>query len=287
MMGHDGSGPQELETKESLHADCARCTALCCVGLAFKASEEFAFDKPSGTPCRNLVGGRSCGIHGQLRSAGYRGCATYDCFGAGQHVTAHTCAGIRWEDGGDEAATLFAVFDVMRRLKEFLWHLADAARVAGTTDLGHEVAATRNAVQALVWEPSTALEKLNVLVLQDRVLELLAQVSGAHRAGLDACSDLLLAAGDLRHADLNNVNLRGADLRYARLDNATLAGADLTGADVLGSDLRGSDLRGAHLAASLYLTQMQVEAAQGDEATTLPEGIRRPAHWEVPASSEA
>lgn len=286
MMGDEGRRSEDLEPKESLHADCARCTALCCVGLAFKASEEFAFDKPSGTPCRNLVGGRSCGIHGQLRSAGYRGCATYDCFGAGQHVTAHTCAGVRWENGGDEAATLFAVFDVMRRLKEFLWHLADAARVAGTSDLAHEVAATRNAVQALVWEPSTTLEKLNVLALQGQVLELLAQVSGAHRGGLEAGSGLLLAAGDLRDADLKYVNLRGADLRYARLDNATLIGADLTGADVLGSDLRDSDLRGAHLAGSLYLTQMQVEAARGDEATTLPGGIRRPSHWAVPESSE-
>lgn len=278
---------QELELKESLRADCARCAALCCVALSFRASEEFAADKPAGLACPNLVGGRTCGIHGHLRAAGYRGCATFDCFGAGQHVSGHTCAGVRWEDGGAGAASMFALFDVMRRLKELLWHLADAAGVAGTGPLRSEVDETRRAVQALVWEDATTLEGLDVLAFQERVLELLAEVSSAHRGELAACSGLLLAANDLRHANFTRTNLRGADLRYARLATAVLAGADLTGADLFGADLRDADVRGAQLAGSLYLTQLQVEAADGDEATTLPGAIQRPVHWRTAKTRES
>lgn len=269
----------DLESKESLHADCSRCAALCCVGLAFQASEEFAADKPSGVPCPNLVGERSCGIHGRLRSAGYRGCATFDCFGAGQHIVGHTCAGVRWEDGGETAAAMFAVFDVMRRLKQMLWLLADAAGVVGEGPLGDQVDHTRRSVQALVWEPPTVLEHLNVLALQAEVIQLLAEVSEGYRDEVDDCSGLLLATSDLQQADLTGVNLRGSNLRYARLSSAVLAGADLTGADLFGADLRDTDLRGANLAGALYLTQMQVEAALGDEATMLPAAIRRPRRW--------
>ena len=269
----------ELELKESLRADCTRCAALCCVALAFRASEEFAADKLPGIACPNLVEGHACAIHGRLRTAGYRGCATFDCFGAGQQVSVHTCAGVRWEDGGAGAANMFVVFDAMRRLKELLWHLADAAEAAGTGPLRATVDETRHVVQALVWEEAATLEHLDVLALQQQVLALLGEVSSAHRGQLPACSGLPLAAGDLRQADFTGANLRGADLRYARLATAVLAGADLTGADLFGADLRDADVRGAQLAGSLYLTQLQAEAADGDEATTLPGAIRRPAHW--------
>jgi hypothetical protein len=270
---------RELEPKESLHANCSRCAALCCVAPSFSASEEFATDKLAGVACPNLVAGHACGIHSDLRAAGYRGCATFDCFGAGQHVSTHTCAGVRWEEGGQGATSMFAVFHVMRQLKELLWHLSDAADVAETARHRTEVQAMRQAVQALVWEDAATLAVLDLASLQQRAFQLLADVSSVHRGGLAACCGLPLAAADLRHANLTRTNLRGADLRYAQLAMAVLAGADLTGADLFGADLRGADVRGAQLAGSLYLTPLQVQAAHGDETTTLPGTIERPAHW--------
>lgn len=266
-----------LEAKESLRPDCAGCAALCCVALSFGASSEFAADKAPGVACPNLREGLDCGIHEELRASGYRGCALFDCFGAGQLVTARTCAGVRWQEGGAGAARLFAVFDVMRRLKELLWYLADAADAAGP--LSGAIGEMRQAVQALVGEDAAHLERLDVLALQERVYELLAAASGARRHELSSCSGLALAGADLRNADFTRTNLRGADLRYAQLAPAVLAGADLEGADLLGADLRDADVRGARLAGSLYLTQSQVESADGDDATTLPAAIRRPAHW--------
>jgi uncharacterized protein YjbI with pentapeptide repeats len=49
--------------------------------------------------------------------------------------------------------------------------------------------------------------------------------------------------------------------------------------DLLGADLRDTDLRGCDLSTALFLTQPQVNGALGDPATTLPEGLSRPARW--------
>ena len=74
-------------------------------------------------------------------------------------------------------------------------------------------------------------------------------------------------------------DLRGCSFRGALLIGADLGGADLTDADLLGTDLRGTDVRGADLSTALFLTQPQVNAAVGDTATSLPDGLARPGHW--------
>ncbi len=71
----------------SFRGDCARCDALCCVELGLDAGPAFAFDKPAGEPCRHLAGA-ACTIHSALDARGMSGCSRYDCFGAGQAVTA-------------------------------------------------------------------------------------------------------------------------------------------------------------------------------------------------------
>lgn len=68
--------------------DCGRCDALCCTALAFDRGPDFAIDKPAGEACPNLSADRRCAIHHRLGAAGFRGCAAYDCLGAGQLATA-------------------------------------------------------------------------------------------------------------------------------------------------------------------------------------------------------
>ena len=67
-----------------------------------------------------------------------------------------------------------------------------------------------------------------------------------------------------------------ADLPAAALQGR---GADLRDADLIGADFRDADLRGADLSGSLFLTQAQVNAAIGDDATTIPSRLTRPSHW--------
>ena len=96
-----------------LRADCARCFALCCVAPTFAVSVDFAINKKAGKPCPNLHSDLRCGIHTQLRQQGFRGCAVYDCFGAGQKVSQLTYGGSDWRQNPQTAAQMFRVFSIM------------------------------------------------------------------------------------------------------------------------------------------------------------------------------
>ena len=110
-----------------LRADCARCSALCCVALPYAASADFAYDKPAGRPCRHLDD-VACSIHAQLPERGFPGCVVFDCLGAGQQVTQHTYDGLTWRDRPDLAGEIFSAFLIMRQLQELRWYLRQADR---------------------------------------------------------------------------------------------------------------------------------------------------------------
>ena len=89
----------------------------------FAASADFALDKPAGVPCPHLRLDFACGSHDRLRDRGFPGCAAFDCFGAGQHVTQVSFEGRTWRSEPGLAPAMFAVFGVMRQLHELLCHL--------------------------------------------------------------------------------------------------------------------------------------------------------------------
>lgn len=268
----DGAAP-DLQ----LRADCSRCAALCCVAPAFAASSDFAIDKPAGVPCPNLRPDFRCGIHTDLRERGFRGCAVFDCFGAGQHVTQVTFTGANWRRTPEVAPPMFAAFAVMRPLHEVLWYLTEALAVA-PSGLADAVRATRDRILALTDLPPDALLAVDVDAHRGAANAVLVQVSAQVRADGGAPGPdhrgVDLAGADLRRADLRRASLRGALLM-----GADLRGADLTLADLTGADLRGARLDGADLSRALFVPQAHLEAAEGDGATRVPKGRLRPAHW--------
>ena len=267
-----------LLDRAHLRADCSRCAALCCVAPAFAASADFAIDKPAGSPCPNLGADDLCGIHGRLRDRGFPGCAVFDCFGAGQHVTQGTFGGRSWRGSPELAGAMFAVLPVMRQLHEILWHLAEAAALPAASPLHEEIADARARIESLAAGTAAELTDLDVGGVRAAVGELLERVSGLVRSGIpDREPDL--RGADLIGRDLRRTTLRGASLRGAYLIGADLRGTDLRGTDLLGADLRAADVRGTDLGESLFLTQPQADAARGDAATVLPAVLARPAHW--------
>lgn len=122
---------------DSLRADCARCTGLCCVALAFDASASFSFDKAAGEACPHLTNDDACGVHDELCARGLSGCASYDCLGAGQHVTA-MLPGLHWRDDEVSARLLFDTFRAMRLVHEFVELLSAAAQLPLNEDERHE-----------------------------------------------------------------------------------------------------------------------------------------------------
>jgi uncharacterized protein YjbI with pentapeptide repeats len=249
-----------------LRADCSRCVGLCCVAPAFAASSDFALDKPAGRPCPNLREDFRCAIHAELAGRGFRGCAVYDCFGAGQRVTQVTFAGRDWRslhDGESAAALMFAAFEAVRALHELLWYVAAALElpaVDAATALRAQLRAAFEETDRLAGSPAGELAALDVDAHRDRVNGLLRDASARARAGVR--NPRVLRGAQLVGADLRGADLRGADLRGAVLVGADLRGADLTLADVTGADLRGALVdgprEGAGLRDALFVTPAQL-----------------------------
>jgi len=249
--------PLVARRRELLRGECAGCVGLCCVVPAFARSADFAIDKPAGMPCPHLERDFRCAIHHRLRSSGFRGCAVFDCFGAGQEVTRRH---------GTRGAAGFAA---ARQLHELLWYLNEALAVAAPGlrgALADAYAATEAAVGTETIDVGAHRAAVNALLT--RTSEQVREPGGANLRGAD------LAGKDLRGADLRRANLRGAALLGADLSRADLRLADLTGAD-----LRGATLAGADLTTALFLTRPQLAAAAGDASTRLPDWLTRPPHW--------
>lgn len=264
-----------------LAPDCCACQALCCVVLPFERSSDFPESKSAGTACRNLLDDDRCGIHDRLRAKGWVGCTVFDCFGAGQRLSASVP-----RRHGDAAVTrvLVDAFPVVHQLHEMLWYLTDPAVEA--TRHAATAAARYAEVDALAGRPADELAGLDIAAVRATVAMVLRAVSDEvrGRAEVEGRAARRLPRAVRPGGDLVGAGLRGQDLRSAPLRGALMLGtdlrdADLRGADLLGTDLRGADLRGADLTGALFLTRPQAAAAVGDRATRLPERVARPAHW--------
>jgi hypothetical protein len=258
------------DPRTDLRADCSSCAGLCCVVPAFSTSADFALDKPAGTPCPNLAADLGCSIHSELRERGFPGCTVYDCFGAGQRVVQLHFGGRDWRSSPEVREAMFTTFEVVERMHELLWYLADALARPASHPLRDELEGMRAAVEEAAQFP----EGVDAVVLQGRADPLLGEVSSLVRSGGEDLRGKDLSGRDLRNQDLVAANLRGTLLL-----GADLRGVDLTDADLLGADLRGADVRGADLTSALFLTQLQASAATGDDNTRLSEFVRRPGHW--------
>lgn len=279
-----GASPVRLE----LRADCSECVALCCIEPAFTASADFAISKPARTPCPHLQDDSRCEIHETLPERGFPGCAVFDCFGAGQRLTRSAFGGgSRQDESGRPAGPVpdhvLAAFPVLRQLHELLWHLSWARAELSPTEgqdeeLVADVARQLAEVDRLTGLDGAELPGLDVAGLRRTAGALLDRVSTALRAHVHEPGPDRRGA-DLLGRDLRRKRLRGASLRGAYLIGADLRGVDLTATDLLGADLRATDLRGAQLAGALFLTQPQLDAARGDDATTLPPRLQHPRRW--------
>lgn len=265
-------------TRENLLADCSRCFGLCCVALPFVASADFAITKTAGEPCVNLQPDFGCGIHTSLRDRGFRGCTVYDCFGAGQQVAQQTYAGQSWRSVPATAAQMFEVFPVVQQLHELLWYLEEAVERAATTALRRQAEVLREEIVTRTGLPPESLLRVDVAALRGRVNMVLLDVSSRVRTAVGGKPKNHRGA-DLMGAKLRGANLQGANLRGAYLIGADLRSADLRAADLIGADLRGADLRRADLSTAMFMTQFQLNAARGDEATSIPSVLTRPGHW--------
>ncbi|MFI8389135.1 pentapeptide repeat-containing protein [Streptomyces sp. NPDC085540] len=261
-----------------LQADCANCFALCCVALPFAKSNDFAVNKPAGTPCKNLQQDFRCGIHTRLRDKGFQGCTVFDCFGAGQQTSQVTFGGRDWRTHPGTARQMFEVFPVLRQLHELLFYVSESLTLPAAGPVHAELRRTLAETQEWTRADAEALADLDVGPLRQQINTLLLKTSELVRAKVPGRKKNHRGA-DLMGARLAGADLRGANLRGAYLIAADLSRADLRTADLIGADLRDTNLRGADLRDAVFLTQAQLNAAQGDPTTQIPPTLTRPTHW--------
>ena len=242
-----------------LAPDCSRCAGLCCVAPAFAKSSDFAIEKPAGRPCPNLRDDLRCGIHDRLSERGFRGCAVFDCFGAGQQLTQVTFGGQDWRSAPDLATGMFALLPVMRQLHELMWYLTEALEIDAARRLRPKLGAALAETERLAAGTPDELLALDLDAYRKRVNPLLRRASSLARAGAGRRPDH--SGANLIGRKLRGADLRGASLRGTLLIGADLRDADLRGADFTGADLRGADLRGADLTGALFLTESQFTSA--------------------------
>lgn len=272
-----------IGARAELRADCSNCFALCCTALGFSRSADFAEDKAVGAPCRHLGSDHSCTVHDSLRSRGFRGCTVFDCFGAGQAVSQRLFGGVGWRDRPDTRQSMFAAFTTVKLLHEMLWYLAEVGERTYDPDHADEARSVTNTITTLTASGPEEVLSADVENLHLTVRVLLMDVSAEIRSRYFAEGDRrdrrLTPGADLAEIDLRGLPLCGADLRGACLIAADLRHCDVTGVDLLGADLRDVRVEGTDLSGALFLTQSQVNSAQGDDRTRLPAGIERPRHW--------
>ena len=269
--------------RHSLQADCQSCFGLCCTALNIVASSDFAINKPAGTPCPNLQDNYSCHIHSQLRETGFKGCTVFDCLGAGQQVSQVTFHGQDWRQSREHADKMFRVFPIMEQLYEMIAYVAEALSYQVDNMLYEQLIAQLKHLQQTTAQDADTLLALDMVAIRMPINALLLQTSEQirqHSVKGKASRNLNQRGANWMGKNLKGKDLRATDLRGSYLIAANLQDANLQGVDFIGADLRDTNLRGADLSTSLFLTQMQINAAQGDLSTKLPSYIKRPAHWQ-------
>ena len=159
-------------------ADCAKCAALCCAAPSFSRGDDFALDKPAHTACLHLTRDARCRIHAELAARGFRGCAHYDCAGAGPHVTA-MFASHSWREDAAIASLMFDVFLVVRVLHEELQLLETLRRLHLDGDREREVEAMRAALEHAGQGDIAAIARVDALALRRKNRALLARIGRA------------------------------------------------------------------------------------------------------------
>lgn len=272
--------------RERLKPQCERCFGLCCVALYYSKQDGFPQDKSAGTPCLKLDAGFRCSVHEKLGELGLKGCAAYECFGAGQQVSQVTFAGESWRSQPASAGMMFRAFLILRHLYELCWYLSEAISYEPEQPLKEELRKTFRGTEHITELSPEELLSFDLPQLGTEAIALLREASASVRARIGRAGKILGQRENKRNAladffgkDLRKKDLRCMDLHGACLIAANLQGMDLFGADFIGADLRDADLRGADLSGSLFLSQFQINTARGDPTTKLPEALTRPSHW--------
>lgn len=270
----------DLTIFEPFKINCESCCGLCCVALYFTKSDGFPKDKKAGIPCKNLQTDYKCKVYSQLSKNGLKGCMAYDCFGAGQYITYYAKDLPNWSTiFQKDAEQIFNSFLVVMRVYQTLWYLS----------------------QCLILKlPQSEKNKAKLLIDEGNML---IKISLERLAALDTQPFCEKSNNYLKHIcaifqsyfpnsgkvssknyigkNMKQKNLTGKDFSMSLLIAANLEQSNLYGANFLGADTRDTNICNTDLSQCLFLTQIQINSAKGNNKTILPPYLHKPKTWDL------
>ncbi|WP_078551966.1 pentapeptide repeat-containing protein [Bacillus alkalicellulosilyticus] len=262
----------------SLQSDCSSCFGLCCVALPYAKSADFPLNKDGGEPCRNLLDDNRCKVHSELRTKGFCGCVSYECFGAGQHVSQSVFQGQDWRTSPELREEMFSVFPIMQQIHEMLWYLRQALSLKETEDIHSDLQNIYEATLELTRKSPKDILLIDLHHHRSNVNALLIQTSELYRKDC-MNNEQRNKNKEFIGANLKGTNFHGFNFRGKMMIAANFSHANVSKADFIGADLRNADLSHANLSGAIFLTQSQINSAKGNKHTKLPSFLRRPEHW--------
>ena len=148
-------------------ADCSQCGGLCCIVPAYLKTQGFPTNKPAEHPCRHLTSQGRCEVHDQRLELGFAACTGFDCYGAGQWITAHYARGQWGSDAQDDHALAEAYRHWLPRFR--IAAMLHTAVKLVRPDLQHILHAR---IEAIL-DPASELAGASAAVLERETVELL------------------------------------------------------------------------------------------------------------------
>ncbi|MBS7528381.1 pentapeptide repeat-containing protein [Fusibacter paucivorans] len=264
------------EKFKPLQSDCLNCSGLCCVALYFSKTDGFPENKDAGKPCLYLQQDYLCKIHESLACKNMKGCIGYDCCGAGQAVTA-IYKGETWKTLPEKSQEIFNVFKIIFQLHQMRWFLLEASMMTHAKILAPKINALIEENRRYCSNSPTDLISLDLKHYKKQVNGLLKEIGRMLRTHFPKQSEN--HAIDYMGRNFKNRSFDGFDFSMLLLIASNFSGCTFSGANFLGTDLRDCCFNGANLSETVFLTQMQVNAARGDANTQLPRFLTRPVTW--------
>ncbi|MDO4275415.1 MAG: pentapeptide repeat-containing protein [Eubacteriales bacterium] len=268
----------DLSIFQPYKINCESCSGLCCVALYFSKSDGFPKDKKAGTACKNLQTDYKCKIYPQLPKHGLKGCMAYDCFGAGQYITRYVKDLPNWLTiPQKEAEQIFNSFLVVMRVYQTLWYLSQCLILQLPQSEKEKARSLIDEGNMLI---DISLEKLAVLDTQpfcEKANNYLKHICTIFQSYFPNSNKV--SSKDYIGKNMKQKDLRGKDFSMSLLIAANLERSNLYGANFLGADTRDTNICNTDLSQCLFLTQIQINSANGNDKTLLPPYLHKPKTW--------
>lgn len=260
----------QILIKDKYSSDCSKCFALCCVALPYNKSADFPCDKPSGVPCHNLNSNYLCNIHNDLKEKGFNGCVTFECFGAGQHVSQNIFNNTSWKNN-EIKEDMFNVFPIVHQINEMIYYLYECLEYSRNPLIKKYI----NELEHIIHTDTKTILDFDVIMIRFKISDILTQISESYRHNNKQNN----SHKDYIGKKLINKNFENQSLRGSMFIASDLRNANLKNTDCLGADFRNADLCNANLKGAIFLTQSQINSAIGNNNTIIPYHLSKPSHW--------